>query len=218
VPTLRDTYVPALRFRALTPFYDRLISVSLKEDRFRRLLLAQADVRPGHRVLDLGCGTGTFAVLLKRAVPKAQVVGLDGDPEVLELARTKAREAGVEIDFRQGMAFDPPFDDQSFDRIVSTLVFHHLTTADKGRTLERARRLLRPGGEIHIADWGAAQNVAMRVAFLAVQALDGFATTSDSVNGRLPAMMERAGFRDVAETHREMTIFGTLAMYRGAAV
>ena len=57
----------------------------------------------------------------------------------------------------------------------------------------------------------------MRAAFLAVQILDGFETTTDNVRGKLPSMMELAGFKDIAETHREMTMFGTLSLYRGVA-
>jgi len=208
-------YIPALRFHGLTKLYDRVIGATLKEERFRRRLLDQAGIRPGHRVLDLGCGTGTFAILVKQAVPEAEVIGLDGDANVLSLAREKASAAGVEIEFCEGLAFDAPFADGSFERVTSTLVFHHLTTPDKLRTLQRAHALLRAGGELHITDWGAPQNALMRVAFLGVQLLDGFETTSDNVEGRLPELMRQAGFSAVAETHREMTVFGTLAMLRG---
>jgi cyclopropane fatty-acyl-phospholipid synthase-like methyltransferase len=212
----RKSYIPALRFHALTKLYDRVIGATLKEDEFRRRLLEQARIRPGHRVLDLGCGTGTFAVLVKQSVPEAEVIGLDGDENVLSIAREKARVARVEVDFRRGMAFDPPFESGSFDRITSTLVFHHLTTAQKLETLERARGLLRPGGEIHITDWGAPQNALMRIAFLGVRLLDGFETTADNAKGLLPALMRQAGFDAVTETHREMTAFGTLAMIRSS--
>ena len=207
-------FIPALRFHSLTRIYDRLINATLKEDAFKGRLVQQANVAAGHRVLDLGCGTGTLTVMLKRAHPDATVVGLDADHAALEIAQKKARDAGVEIEFRQGLASAPPFEPGTIDRIVSSLVFHHLAKAEKHLALEAARTLLRSGGELHVADWGKAQSLVMRAAFLGVQFLDGFATTSDNVKGRLPLFMEQAGFASVAETHREMTIFGTLSLYR----
>jgi SAM-dependent methyltransferase len=115
------------------------------------------------------------------------------------------------------MAFALPFETGSFDRVVSSLVFHHLSTEQKQQTLAGIRRVLRPGGELHVADWGAAQNVLMRIAFLGVQLLDGFASTADNVAGRLVPLMREAGFLAVEQTHAEMTLFGTLALYRAVA-
>ena len=210
---LDATYVRALRFPWLTRFYDRLIQATLKEEAFKRRLIEQADLRPGQRVLDVGCGTGTLTVMLQQSEPSAEVVGLDGDSETLAIARDKATAAGVSIVFHEAMAYAPPFAAGSFDRIVSSLLFHHLTTEVKRRTLAKIFDLLRPGGTLHIADWGAAQDRLMRVAFLGVQVLDGFATTADNVAGKLPAFMRQAGFTGVREMHRERTVFGTLSLY-----
>ena len=210
----KSTYIPALRFSFLTRLYDPLMRAALKEEKFKRRLVEQASIQPGQRVLDLGCGTATLTLLAKQAAPEADVVGLDGDPAVLHIAREKARQGGAEISLVEGMSFSPPFPPESFDRIVSSLVLHHLTTENKRRTLEQAYRLLKPGGTLHIADWGQAQNALMRVAFLGVQLLDGFTTTADNVAGRLSPLMREAGFADAVETHREMTVFGTLALYR----
>jgi ubiquinone/menaquinone biosynthesis C-methylase UbiE len=209
-----EPYVHALRFRSLTRFYDRVLRATLKEEKFKGLLVEQARVRPGHRVLDLGCGTGTLTVLLKQAAPQATVVGLDGDTETLGLAREKAARESVEIQFHEALAWDAPFETASFDRVVSSLVFHHLTAENKRRTLRRIREWLRPGGELHVADWGRAQDLLMRLAFLPVQLLDGFETTSDSVRGLLMPLMREAGFEEVSETRRERTVFGTLSLYR----
>ena len=206
-------YIRALRFRWLSRFYDPLVRWTTKEEKIKRLLVEQ--VAPGSgRVLDLGCGTGTLMLMLKHAHPEAAVAGLDGDPDVLAIAHRKIERAGLDIALHQGLANDPPFGNHAFHRVVSSLLFHHLDRDAKQGVLSKVRDLLEPGGELHIADWGRAQNFLMRAAFLVVQLFDGFETTADNVEGKLVGMMESAGFADVRETHREMTMLGTLSLYR----
>jgi SAM-dependent methyltransferase len=212
-----DEYIPALRFRSLTRLYDPLLAAFLRERTWKTRLVEQAALQPGMRVLDLGCGTGTLTLLLVRARPDVRVVGLDADPEILARAREKARQAGLQIEFVQAMADEPPFPDGSFDRVVSSLFFHHLTSNGKRRTLAAVRRLLRPGGELHVADWGRAQDPLMRAAFLFVQLLDGFESTADNVRGHLAVLVEAAGFGSVAETDRLRTVLGTLSLLRATA-
>jgi cyclopropane fatty-acyl-phospholipid synthase-like methyltransferase len=209
-------YIPALGVDWLTRFYDPVLRLTLREEKFKRLLIAQARIGPGQQVLDLGCGTATLTIMVKEHCPGAHVVGLDGDPKVLAIARQKVAAAGVDVELHEGMAFAPPFTPASFDRVVSSLVFHHLTTDNKRRTLVAIRTLLRPGGELHVADWGRPHNVLMRVAALGIRLLDGHETTADNLNGRLVALMEEAGFLEARETHQEMTMFGTLSLYRAA--
>ena len=95
-------------------------------------------------------------------------------------------------------------------------LFHHLNNEDKLRTLEEVYRILKMGGELHIADWGKPQNFLMRGAFLVVQLLDGFETTGDSVQGKLPQYMGQTGFEKVEETKQFATLFGTMCLYRGS--
>mgnify|MGYP000855398230 CR=1 FL=1 len=207
-------YIPALRFDWLTRFYDPVLRATLKEEALKRRLVEQVDLRPGQRALDLGCGTATLTIMLARACPEAEVVGLDGDPRALAIGRDKVSRAGVTVELHEGLADAAPFPASTFDRVASSLLFHHLDADGKRRALARVRELLRPGGELHILDWGRAGSALMRVAFLSVQLLDGFRTTTDNVRGRLPALITEAGFADVAETHRARTLFGTLSLYR----
>jgi cyclopropane fatty-acyl-phospholipid synthase-like methyltransferase len=169
------------------------------------------------RGLDLGCGTGTLTVALARSCLAATVVGLDADRDILVQARAKAAAAGVAVEFVEGLAETPPFPRCSFDRVVSSLMFHHLTTEAKRHALAAASERLRDGGELHVADWGEPHDWLMRLAFVPVQLLDGFAVSSDNVRGDLPRLIAEAGFADVEQTHRERTALGTLALVRGVA-
>ena len=91
-------YIPALRFEWLTPLYDPLLKWVMREETFKRKLIDQAGIQPGMKVLDLGCGTGTLTLMLKRVYPNASVTGMDGDPQVLDIAREKARGINIQWD------------------------------------------------------------------------------------------------------------------------
>jgi ubiquinone/menaquinone biosynthesis C-methylase UbiE len=209
-----DGYLHALRFPALTRFYDPLIRFTTREGLFKERLVEQAAVAPGHRVLDIGCGTGTLAIQVTRRQPAAEVVGLDADPEMLEQARRKAEDAGVELELTEGFSNELPYEDASFDRVLSTLFFHHLDPEPKRQTAQEIARVLRPGGELHVADFGRPGDPLMAAAVLAVRVSDGFANTRDNVHGALPEIFERAGLVDATETDRLRTPIGTLALYR----
>ena len=216
MPTEPRGYLPALRFPALTRIYDPVVGLTTRERRFKELLVEQAAPSPGQRILDLGCGTGTLAIQVKEREPRAEVVGLDADPEMLAQARAKAERADVEIRLAEGMSDQLPFEDGSFDRVLSTLFFHHLDPEPKRRTAREIARVLRKGGELHVADWGRPADPVMAAAFLGIRLLDGFENTADNVNGELPRIFEEAGLENAEQTDRLRTVFGTLALYRAA--
>jgi ubiquinone/menaquinone biosynthesis C-methylase UbiE len=208
-------FVPALGRDFLTPIYDPVVQITTREGTFKRRLLEQAGIQPGMEVLDLGCGTGTLAIRAKRSVPDARLTGLDGDPAMLERAARKVREAGCDVRFDEGMSYGLPYEDASFDRVLSSLFFHHLVRRDKERTLREVVRVLRPGGELHVADFGRPANPIARATFSVVRRFDGAAETEDNVRGRLPELFEDAGLEDVTTRDELSTVYGTLAFYSG---
>jgi len=216
--TVEHAYIPALRFRPLTAWYDSIIRWTIRECAFKSRLVEQANVHAGQRVLDLGCGTGTLTLLLKSRSLQAEVVGIDADPEILAMARAKRVTSGLDIEFQQALSFALPFHDNSFDCVVSSLMFHHLTRENKLRSLRESLRVLRPGGWLHIADFGAPQNTALRSAFFLVQIFDGFESTRDNVAGLLPGFVRDAGFSELGETAYFATLFGTIRLLQAQKV
>ena len=208
----RRNFIPALRFSWLTPAYDVVVRLTTRESTFKRAMIAQTDARLTDRVLDLGCGTGTLAIALGSRVAKA--FGVDADPRVLERARAKAARAGVPVQFDSGFADSVPHADESFDLVVTSLFLHHLRWDGKLAALREALRVLRPGGRLHVADWGEPDNLLMRAAFFPVQWLDGVENTRDNVLGRLPEAFRSAGFIHEEQTRTFSTVFGTVALYR----
>jgi ubiquinone/menaquinone biosynthesis C-methylase UbiE len=200
-------YIPALSFRWLTPLYDPLLKWTMREETFKRKLILQANIQPGMKVLDVGCGTGTLTVMIKQAHPGAEVTGLDGDPQVLEIARAKSR--GVSIRWEEGLAFSLPYPDSVFDRAVTSLVIHHLVTEDKRLAFKEIYRVLKPHGELHLVDFGPPHSPVMQVVRTL---LHEFEEVDDNLDGCIPLFMQDAGFKSVEEIEHFTTVFGPLSM------
>jgi 2-polyprenyl-3-methyl-5-hydroxy-6-metoxy-1,4-benzoquinol methylase len=207
-------YVPALGFHCLTPFYDAIVRTTGREHTVKQALIGQAQLEPDQQVLDLASGTGTLAIWIKQNQPRAKVTGIDADPEIIAIASRKARKAKVSVQFDQALSYHLPYPAAQFDRVFSTMFFHHLAWQDKVRTTQEVFRVLKPGAELHLADWGRAANICMRGLFLTVQLLDGFINTQDHVQGKLITLFEQNGFVDVSQWQSFNTIYGTIAVYR----
>ncbi|WP_313040919.1 MULTISPECIES: class I SAM-dependent methyltransferase [Brevundimonas] len=209
------SFTPALGHAALSGLYDPAIALLTRERTWRARLLDQVDPYPGETLVDLGCGTGSFAVSLARRAPGARVVGLDPDADILARATRKAEAAGQSIRFVQGFARDAAalLGDGVADTVVSSLVFHQLPMEEKRQGLAASWRALKPGGSLHIADYGR-QRGLMRALFRIVQSLDGYENTQPNADGVLADLIAEAGFVEDREVHVLPTLTGSISFYR----
>ena len=207
------TYLPAAGHDWSLPLYDPIVKL-LGGDAARKALLEQAALRPGQRVLDVGCGTGTLATLIKQLYPDVEVVGLDPDPKALARARRKAARAGVSIQFDQGFGDELPYPEAWFDRVLSSFMFHHLPPDEKGKTVRAVRRVLKPGGEFYMLDFEGPEDAAQ--GFLA-HLLHSSDRMKDNSESRVLGLMSQAGFADSKKTGRRRMLFGGVAYYRAGA-
>lgn len=204
-------FIPALGNDLLTPLYDPLLWF-MRESRFKGDLIEQAQISNGIRVLDVGCGTGTLAIMTKQLHPEAEVVGIDADTKILQIARAKAAKTGIKLTFDQGMADHLPYADSSFDRVLSSLFLHHLSTENKLRTLREVLRVLRTGGRFDVVDFGPPRTFYSR---LVARIIVNNEEVAGNLRGLLPEMFREAGFENVEETRQFMTIAGALSFYQG---
>lgn len=143
-------YLPATGNDLLLPVYDlitRVFGMSPGYD----TLAGQAELLGGVQVLEIGCGTGNLTTRIVRLQPTAHVTATDPDPRALARARRKIT-GSTEVRFEQVYAQRLPYADQSFDRVLSSMMLHHLDSHVKTEALREAYRVLRPGGSMHIVD------------------------------------------------------------------
>ena len=207
-------FVPAAGRSALNRWYDLGVRVTMRESRWRPLIVDEIARRERAAVVDVGCGTGTLTLALAQRLPNAAVEGVDGDPSILEQARKKR--GSHHVTWREALADSLPYGDSSVDAVVCTLVLHHLSPAGKRAALAEMARVLKPGGHLVIGDCGTPHDALMRVAFFGLQCLDGFANTRDHAAGAVPGLIEHAGFDRPRRLTRLRTVAGTFEVWSTA--
>ncbi len=210
----KEPFIPALRFSSLNSFYDRLTLWAFKKTSFYHVIEEVKSVvapQQDMSILDLGCGPGRLAIRFKKNNPRCKVTAVDRDPKILELAKKNARQAGAKIHFVQQDLATLTFSN-TFDRIYSTFVFHHLPVESKKCTLNQLRKLLKPGGQFVLADFCQSHGLLEKLTFLPVQWIDGFKTTSPHIQGWLEKELNRY-FSKVEQKARITTFLGPAGVF-----
>jgi ubiquinone/menaquinone biosynthesis C-methylase UbiE len=174
-------------------------------------------VAAGDEVLDIGCGTGTLAVLC--AEKGASVLAFDGSRQMLAIAKRRVSERNLtgKVQLREmaAVAMDKSFADESFDKIVSTLMFSELYPDEQRFVLREARRILRPGGLLIIADEVRPRSAWKRLLYMLVRlplAAAAYALTQTSTRALkgIEDALADAGFELV---HRKMSLLDSFGLY-----
>ena len=207
-------YLPAMGHDRLLSLYDPLQRL-LGMGSVHRWLIDQACIQPDQRILEIGCGTGNLAILIKRLHPDAEVVGIDPDPKALARAQRKTWREALSVQLDRGFAEELPYPDASFDRVLSALMFHHLGTEEKEKTLDEAQRVLRPGGSLHLLDFGGAK---MRPDGFIARLHHRSERLRNNFGDRIPMLMREASFANPTEVAHRVTIFGRVTYYHATAL
>ena len=205
-------YIPAAGRDWLLVFYDPIAKL-LRTESAHRELIDEVDLRPGQRVLEIGCGTGNLTVLVKALNPQVDVVGLDPDPKALDRARRKADRRRLAVTLDRGYSDDLPYPDASYDRVLSAFMFHHLGREEKSRTLHQVRRVLRTGGSLHVLDFGGSHHHSDGILARLFHRSEHL---RDNAPDTILALMRDAGFADPSQVAQRGSLFGRLFYYRAS--
>jgi ubiquinone/menaquinone biosynthesis C-methylase UbiE len=202
-------YLPAAGHDAFLPGYD-LLTRLFGLHRVHQRLIDQAELADDQRVLEIGCGTGNLTVRAKLAHPAAEVIGSDPDPLALKRAERKVKRL-TGIRFEQGYAQRLPYADGEFDRVLSSMMLHHLHSDAKTAAADEIFRVLRPGGRLHLVDMGG--NMTPDDG-LAARLVRHSPHATGNLGDAIPELLRSAGF-DCTELATERHRFvGRLTYYR----
>lgn len=209
------TYIPAAGHDWTLPFYDPLVKL-LGGDAARLALVRQAALQPTHHVLEIGCGTGTLLMMIKREHPGVSVVGLDPDERALARAQHKADAASVAIELHRCFSDALPYADATFDRVFSSFMFHHLKgVEERQRTLSEIRRVLKPGGRLQLLDFAPLNS---RKDAVVLRRLHSSHLLKDNTEAQVLSLMAAAGLANPRTLGRSrMLIVFHTAYYEATA-
>ena len=209
ISSTERTYLPAAGRDWRLPLYDPITKL-LGVDRTRRRLIDQAELGSGQRVLEVGCGTGSLLVDIGRRHPTVELVGLDPDQKALTRAERKARRAGVPMRLDRGFSDALPYEDASFDRVLSSFMYHHVPGAEKPAMFREIHRVLKPGGWLHLVDFAGPERTHGFLASL----LHAHHLMKDNAEARVLAFMTEAGLANAARVGDDAFLLGSVSYYR----
>ena len=209
-------YIPAAGRHWLLRFYDPLTKL-IGAQSAHRSLIDQAQPHAGQRILEIGCGTGNLAILLKTLFPEVEVIGLDPDSKALALARRKADQRRLSIQLDVGFADELPYADASFDRVFSAFMFHHLNPEERKTTLHEVNRVLKPGGALHLLDFGGAHEHSEGfLGHLTQHSAHAHTHARGNTRDETLNLMRECGLADAAEVAQQSTLLGRVCFYRAS--
>lgn len=208
------TYISTLNFNKLTGLYIKLIKCIISEKEVKNALIEQAEIQPEEHILDFGCGKLTLSLMMKQQYPKAFITGVDVDNKVLAIAENKKLHSGLNIRIDKYDGGFLPYPDNTFDKVMSSFVFHQLSTIQKKQAIKEIFRVLNSDGEIHIADWGKPSNLLLEVLFFFLRLFNGFENTSVNRKGELLEFLMCHGFSYTFEGRKYDTLFGTIRLIK----
>lgn len=201
-------YVPALTFNFLTPWYDFLSNIRYSESYFRRVA---GYIRPknGDSILDVGVGTANLAIALKKIYPNVTIVGVDPDEHILKIAKNKIYRKRLDIKLIKAFAQKLPFEDNSFDFVVSRLTIHHIPKQFRKQAFLEMKRVLKKNGVILIIDIGVPKNLLARMITYVLSLIE---EVGPNRKGLIPQLLKELQFKQIEEVESR---FGILSHYRG---
>src|SRR5262245_41329135 len=202
------SYLPAAGHDLFLPLYDPFVKL-LGGDQARKKLVEHATLQPRDHVLEIGCGTGELLIAIKKKHPDVIVVGLDPDPKALARAKRKFVKERVEIQLDKGFSDKLPYASASFDRVLSSFMFHHLKEDEKKGTLVEVHRVLKPGGLFYLLD------------FSGPDASDGLLARwihsghglKDNAEEKIRALITEAGFQNLKTMSHSKVLLGRMVYY-----
>lgn len=209
-------HTPPLGHALLTPLYDSAIALLTRERKWRCAFVQDIAPQGDEKIIDIGNGTGSLAVAIHDVSPQTAYVGIDPDDDAVKRARAKTAQAGSTAKFEVGhFSADKMQLEEPPDKIISSLVLHQVPLVEKRRIIGEIFKALKPGGSVHIADYGLQTGMQRRLFRMMVQALDGVEDTQPNADGILPILLQETGLYDVSEVARVPTLTGTISLYRG---
>ncbi len=211
------SHTPPLGHALLTPLYDLAIKLFTREDFWRGAFIKDIAPRPSDKIVDVGSGTGSLALVLQEISPETSYVGVDPDEDAVRKARVKAERVGSDAKFEVGFfSADKLHLAGAPNKIISSLVFHQVPLAEKHRIAKEVFKALEPGGTFHFSDYGSQSGIQRKLFRMTVQIMDGVENTQPNADGILLSVLRGAGFSEPFEVARIPTLTGTISIFNAS--